>query len=73
MPAQQGRRLDHESASRQMATECREDGAIGGEEVRPLDASPENGDLVAEGQDLDVLLTLLHAGERDQSDHQPDQ
>jgi len=73
MPPQQGGRLEHESASRQIGTECGEDGAIGAEEVWPLNASPENRDLVTKGQDLGVLLVLRHAGERDQSDHQPEQ
>ena len=46
---------------------------IGGEEVWSLDTSPENRDLVTEGQDLGVLLALRHVGERNQSDHQLDQ
>jgi hypothetical protein len=73
MPPQQSGRLEHESASRQIGTECGEDGAISGEAVWPLNAPPENRDLVTESQDLGVLLVLRHAGERDQSDHQPDQ
>ncbi len=73
VPAQQGGRLEHESASRQVATECGQDGAMGGKDVRPLDASPENSDLVTESQDLGVLLALRHAGERDQSNRQSDQ
>ncbi|MHB8588108.1 MAG: hypothetical protein ACYDA0_04545 [Candidatus Dormibacteraceae bacterium] len=73
MPPEQGGGLEHESPGRQIGAECGEDGAIGGEEVWPLDASPQNRDLVTEGQDLGVLLALRHAGERDQSDHQPEQ
>ena len=73
MPAQQGGRLEHELASRQIATEGGEDGTIGGEEVWSFDASPQHRDLVTEGQDLGVLLALRHAGELDQSDHQPEQ
>ena len=72
MPPEQGGGLEHESASRQIATQCGEDGAIGGEEVWPLDPSPENGDLVTKGQDLGVFLVLRHAREPGQSDHQPD-
>src|SRR6266704_2802591 len=55
-----------------MPTECGEDGATGGEEVWPLDASPQNRDLVTQGQDLGVLLALSHAGERDQSNEYKD-
>jgi hypothetical protein len=69
MPAQQSGGLEHEPAGRQIGADCGEDGAIGGEEVWPLDASAQNRDLVTEGEDL----ALRHAGERDQSDHQPEQ
>jgi hypothetical protein len=73
MPAHKGGGLEHEPASRQIATQCGEDGTIGGKEVWSLDASSQNRDLVTEGQDLGVLLPLRRAGERHQPDHQPDQ
>ena len=55
-----------------MATERGEDGAIGGIEIWPLDAPAEHSHLMPKGQDLGVLLTLGHAPEDNQSDHQPD-
>ena len=55
-----------------MASQRGEDGAIGGVEIWPLDATAEDSDLMTQSQNLGVLLTLGHAPQNNQSDHQPD-
>ena len=44
-----------------------------GSRVRPLDLPTQNGDLVPEGENLEVALGVRAAGQDGQADRQPQQ
>ncbi len=70
VPTQQGRRREKQAAFRQVATEGGQDQAIALGQFRTLDLASEDGQLVAQGQQLEFVLLLRSAAHNDQADQQ---
>lgn len=56
VPAEQGSGGEHQPPRRQSQAQSREHHAISWKELRPLDLTAQNGNLMAESQDLEVAL-----------------
>lgn len=56
VPAEQGGGREEQAPRRQSRAQCSQDHPVGWQQVRPLNLPAQNGDLVAEGQNLEVAL-----------------
>jgi len=73
MPAEQRGRREEQAPRRQSQAQRSQDHPVGRQQVRPLDLPTQNGDLVPEGENLEVALGVRAAGQDGQADRQPQQ
>src|SRR5216684_2876887 len=73
MPAEQRGGREEQAPRWQSHAHCSQDHPVGRQQVRPLDLTTENGDLVAEGENLKVALGVRATAQDGQADRQPQQ
>ncbi len=73
VPAEQRGGGEEQAPGRQSRAQCSQDHPVGWQQVRPLHLTAQNGDLVAEGEDLEVALGVRAGAQDGQADGQPQQ
>ena len=73
MPAEQRGGREEQAPRRQSRAQRSQDHPVSWQQVRPLDLTTENGDLVAEGENLEVALGIRGAAQDGQIDRQAQQ
>ena len=73
VPAEQRGGREEQAPRRQSQAQRGQDHPVGRQQVRPLDLPTQNGDLVAEGENLEVALGVRAAAQDGQADRQPQQ
>jgi hypothetical protein len=73
VPAQDGGRCEQQAAEGESAAESCQKQAVGREQVWSLDMTAQDGDLMPEGQQLEIALGLRLSAEQEYGHQQPRQ